>query len=139
MDYTTLLEVSWLEMGGIIFLVLCLIAIVVIGVSLCFVSYKAVDTWFVKSATGEGVVVGKTHTPGYWRDSEFYDPLGVHTARGHYVPDEYLLVIDVRDNRAQIRVSEEVFAAYDQVDAIKVSYSYGRISKRLLIKNVLYA
>lgn len=89
-----------------------------------------------KSTTVVGRVIKKVYYPPRiysWMNSRFFDKYNYPTDRRQR---SWYLIVEVQNKRKKIRVSRDIFKAFEINDEVDINVSIGRLSKKLQIIDI---
>jgi hypothetical protein len=122
---------DWILIGIISLVVLFLAFLVIMGL------LYLVDTSFLPCKTGYATAVSKTYRPQYTEQTIQYNP-ALEMALPHTIEhgDRWTLYLKMNGETADIEVTPDFYNKVVLGQDYKISYSVGRLSKDLMIKNI---
>jgi hypothetical protein len=132
-ELVNVLGVDNFAIGTLILGIVLLIIVSIVTTKL----FRLADELFVKTEIGEGIVVKKIHEPADAYDVTRVSIEGDFEEGMQYIPERNLLIVDVGEHRAQVRVIGLVFSRCKEGQSVALRYGSGRFTKRLLIKEIL--
>jgi hypothetical protein len=113
-------------------ILLLLIVIIAVGV------FYAIDAWFLPNLNGEGIVTDKKFTPAHTTTTLVYNAATkTSLPQVTYHDDCWEVTFKVNKMNDTVEVTKEQFNKLSNGDIAKLTYSYGRISSDLYIKECL--